>query len=79
MLFILMSIKGTKVWCILWSDILTTFEQVLVPLLQNIDNLKKHKQLVDAKEAFVNESWDLVKKADKQITRGQAEVDEAKA
>lgn len=59
--------------------VMTMFEKVLVPMLHNINNLRKIEQVVDAKETFVKESWDLVRKADNEITNWKAVIDEVKA
>lgn len=51
-----------------WT-LMTIFGQFFVPMLQNIDNMRENEQLVETKETSLKESWDVVIKSNKEITR----------
>ena len=44
---------------------MTAFEKLLIPMLHNIENIRKNEQLVESKENFVKESWAGVVQANK--------------
>jgi chromosome segregation ATPase len=48
---------------------MATFEKLLVPMLRHIDNVRENEHQIITTEAFVKEKWDLVMKADEEVTK----------
>ena len=55
------------------------FEKLFAPMLHDIENIRKNEQLVESKENFVKESWEVVVKANKEVTKMLEMIEEKKA
>jgi chromosome segregation ATPase len=57
---------------------MATFEKLLVPMLRHLDNVRENEHQIITTEAFVKEKWDLVMKADEEVTKMLGTIEEKK-
>ncbi|XP_050915350.1 histone promoter control protein 2-like [Lathyrus oleraceus] len=58
--------------------VMATFEKLLVPMLRHIDNVRENEHHIETTEAFVKEKWELVMKADEEVTKLLGMIEEKK-
>lgn len=48
---------------------MATFEKLLVPMLHHIDTIRENEYQIETTKAFVKEKWELVTRADEEVTK----------
>lgn len=58
--------------------VMAAFEKLLVPMLRHFDNVRENEHQIVTTEAFVKEKWELVMKADEEVTKMLGMIEEKK-